>query len=78
MANHHSTEARTQSVRQFISLELETRPTVETAAAAHYLHLAEQTMRIYACKESGPIRPLRISGRLHWKTDDIRKLLGEA
>jgi len=78
MANQLSTEARTQSAQQFTPLELETRPTVDTAAAAHYLHLAKQTLRIYACKESGPIRPIRISGRLHWKTDDIRRLLGAA
>ncbi len=61
--------------RQFTPLELETRPTVATAAAAHYLHLASQTLRIYACKENGPLRPIRISGRLHWKTEDIRRLL---
>ena len=59
----------------FVPLELETRPTVNTAAAAHYLHLAQQTMRIYACKETGPIRPIRINGRLHWETKKIRALL---
>ena len=62
--------------QQFTPLEREDRPTVDTAAAAHYLHLAEQTMRIYACKETGPLRPRRINGRLHWVTADIRKLLG--
>ena len=51
---------------------------VDTAAAAHYLHLAQQTMRIYACKENGPLRPRRINGRLHWVTADIRRLLGVA
>jgi hypothetical protein len=62
----------------FRPLELENRPTVSTAAAAHYLHLAQQTLRIYACKENGPLRPRRINGRLHWVTADIRKLLGVA
>jgi hypothetical protein len=62
-------------IQQFTPLDLETRPTVATAAAAHYLHLASQTLRIYACKESGPLRPIRINGRLHWKTEDIRRLL---
>ena len=64
--------------QQFTPLELETRPTVSTAAASHYLHYAQQSMRIFACKENGPIRPLRIPGssRLHWRTDDIRRLLG--
>lgn len=60
----------------FTPLEFETRPTVSTAAAAHYLHLRPQTLRIYACKECGPLRPLRISKRLHWSTDEIRILLG--
>lgn len=60
----------------FVPLEQEYRPTVNTAAAAHYLHLAEQTLRIYACKESGPLRPLRINGRLHWKTADLKRILG--
>ena len=65
-----------QAPQQFTPLELEQRPTVDTAAAAHYLHLAQQTLRIYACKESGPLRPRRINGRLHWVTADIRRLLG--
>jgi len=67
---------QTQTAQQFTPLELETRPTVATDAAAHYLHLAPQTMRIYACRENGPLRPLRINGRLHWETKKIRELLG--
>jgi hypothetical protein len=71
---------KAQTEQRFTPLELETRPTVDTAAAAHYLHLAQQTLRIYACKESGPLRPRRISGsaKLHWMTADIRRLLGVA
>lgn len=80
-ATHHSIETRQRAAatpQQFTPLELETRPTVDTAAAAYYLHYAQQSMRIFACKEIGPIRPLRLPGssRLHWKTDDIRRLLG--
>lgn len=62
--------------QQFPPLELETRPTVGTAAAAFYLRKATQTMRIYACKENGPLRPIRIGAHLHWKIEDIRRLLG--
>lgn len=62
--------------QQFIPLELETRPTVGTAAASFYLRKATQTLRIYACKENGPIRPIRVGAHLHWKTADIRRLLG--
>lgn len=66
------------SQQQFPPLELETRPTVDTAAAAFYLRKAQQTLRIYACKENGPLRPIRIGAHLHWRTADIRRLLGVA
>lgn len=72
------TREKKQTGQQFPPLEAENRPTVATAAAAHYLHLAQQTLRIYACKEIGPLKPRRINGRLHWVTADIRKLLGVA
>lgn len=62
--------------QSFTPLELETRPTVNTAHAAHYLHKAPQTLRIWACKENGPIRPRRVGANLHWATADIRRLLG--
>lgn len=64
--------------QQFPPLELVTRPTVETAAAAFYLNRRPQTLRIYASRENGPLRPIRVHGRLHWKTDDLRRLLGVA
>ena len=64
--------------QQFPPLELEIRPTVDTAATAYYLHKAQQTLRIWACKENGPIRPIRVGAHLHWRTADIRKLLGVA
>ena len=65
-------------IPQFPPLELVTRPTVDTAAAAFYLNRRPQTLRIYACHENGPLRPIRVHGRLHWKTDDLRRLLGVA
>jgi len=72
--------ATNQSPQQFTPLELETRPTVETAAFAHYMHIAPQTARIHACKETGPIRPLRVPGsaKLHWPTAEIKRVLGVA
>ena len=56
-------------------LELETRSHVETACAAYHLLRKPQTMRVYACLENGPIRPIRINGRLAWPTAAIRALL---
>jgi hypothetical protein len=52
-----------------------TNPTVPTAAAANYLDRQPQTLRQWACLENGAIRPIRINGRLAWKTADIRNLL---
>ena len=64
--------------QQFVPLEEEHRPTVETAAYAHYLHITPQWARVQACKETGPIRPLRIPGsaKLHWPTAEIKRVLG--
>jgi hypothetical protein len=63
--------------QRFTPLDQETRPTVTTAAAAFYLHYAEQSLRIFACKGTGPLRPIRIGNRLHWSTEEIRRLLAE-
>ena len=56
-------------------LDVETRTVIPTAAAAYYLNRASQTLRSWACFESGPIRPVRINGRLAWPVDAIRTLL---
>lgn len=47
-------------------------PTSEAAAA---LNRAPQTLRKWACLENGPIRPLRINGRLAWRVSDLQSLL---
>lgn len=60
---------------QFIPLELETRPAIPTAAAAYHLNRKPQTLRVWACEENGPIRPIRINGRLAWPVSAIRGLL---
>jgi hypothetical protein len=67
-----------QAATQFPTLESVTRPAVDTASAAHYLNCRPQTLRGWACHEDGPLRPVRINGRLHWQTADIRRLLGVA
>ncbi len=60
---------------QFISLENEKRSHVPTAAAAFYLSRQPQTLRSWASSEKGPIRPIRIQGRLAWSIAAIRALL---
>ena len=47
-------------------------PTSEAAAS---INRAPQTLRKWACLECGPIRPIRINGRLAWKVSDLQKLL---
>lgn len=58
-------------------LEAVTRPAVDTAAAAFYLNRAQQTLRIWACKENGPVRPVRINGKLLWPVAELRRLVRE-
>ena len=53
-----------------------TRPVLTTAEAAYYLNRKQQTLRIWACRESGPIRPIRVYGRLGWRLADVRRCLG--
>lgn len=60
----------------FVSLDAETRAAVETACAAYHLNRQPQTLRGWACLENGPLRPLRINGRLAWPTAELRKLCG--
>ncbi len=60
------------------ALEQVTRPALTTPEAAHYLNRAEQTLRIWASKDNGAIRPIRINGRLAWPTAEIKRVLGVA
>lgn len=60
----------------FTPLELETRPTVDTAAAAYYLNRRPQSLRQWACYDDGPIRPLHIHGRLAWSVSELKRVLG--
>jgi hypothetical protein len=63
----------------FPPLEQVTRPAVDTAAAAYYLSRRPQTLRTWAMKDgSGPIRPLRVHGRLAWPVSELRRVLGVA
>jgi hypothetical protein len=51
------------------------RDTLPTHDAAVAINRADQTMRKWACLENGPIRPIRIHGRLAWKVSDLQALL---
>ena len=56
-------------------LEQVTQPTVNTATAAYYLGRRPQTLRAWACLENGPLRPIRIHGRLAWPVAELRRLI---
>ena len=46
-----------------------------TNEAAQIINRQPQTLRKWACLENGPIRPIRIHGRLAWKKSDLEKLI---
>jgi hypothetical protein len=63
---------------QLTPLALETRTVLPTPEAAFHLNRAQQTLRLWACREDGLIRPLRINGRLAWRVSDLKRVLGVA
>ncbi len=63
---------------QLVPLALEARATLPTAEAAGHLHRAQQTLRLWAMREDGPIRPIRVNGRLAWYVADLKRVLGVA
>lgn len=58
-----------------VPLDRETRAALPTLEAAKHLNRAQQTLRLWAMRENGPIRPIRVNGRLAWPVADLRRLL---
>jgi hypothetical protein len=58
-----------------IKLEDEKRSHIDTLTASFYLNRKPQTLRAWACLENGPIRPIRINGRLAWPVSEIKIIL---
>lgn len=56
--------------------EKETRSALPPAEAAFHLNRANQTLRLWAMRNDGPVKCLRTNGRLAWPTDAILRLLG--
>jgi hypothetical protein len=63
---------------QPVSLALEKRAALPTCEAAYHLNRAQQTMRLWAMREDGPLLPMRINGRLAWPVSELRRVLGVA
>lgn len=62
-------------------IDLDTLPDsaiLTTEQAAPTVNRKPQTLRKWASLECGPIRPLRINGRLAWRVSDLRALLAAA
>lgn len=64
------------STVQLTPLHSEARAALPTPEAAAHLNRAQQTLRLWACLENGPIRPIRINGRLAWPVAELRRVLG--
>jgi len=65
------------SVTQFPPLGHDNRTMVGTQEAAYHLDREAHTLRKWACYENGPLRPVRINGRLGWRVADILRILSE-
>ena len=61
--------------KEFQPLEQVTRPTVPTNQAAYYLNRRPQTMRSWSSLQNGPIRAIRVHGRLAWPIEKIKILM---
>lgn len=62
----------------YVPLELINKPNVDTAHAAYLLTRRPQTLRCWASSETGPLRPVRINGRLAWPVSELKRVLGVA
>ena len=77
----HTADTRSaapEQPQQFPPLEQVTKPNLTTTELCHYFNIAEQTAWAWACKESGPVRPIRIGRRLNWPTKAVKQLCGVA
>lgn len=63
---------------QPVPLPLETRSALPTPEAAYHLNRAQQTLRLWAMRNDGPVKALRIHGRLAWPVAEIKALMGVA
>lgn len=70
-------ERSKKTTEQYPALDAQVRIAVSTAEAAFHLGRTPQTLRKWACYEDGPLRPIRIHGRLAWPVAQIKQLLSK-
>lgn len=63
---------------QPVPLAHETRAALPTPEAAFHLNRAQQTLRLWAMRNDGPVTAKRIHGRLAWPVAEIKALMGVA
>lgn len=71
MEKPHHTNSNTPNLDAIAAI----RDFVNTEEAAMLLNRKPQTLRKWACFENGPLRPIRIYGRLMWCVKEIVALL---
>jgi len=64
------------AAKTVVPLAHESRSAIPTADAAHHLNRSAKTLRLWACKGWGPLKPLRVGGRLAWPVSEIKRLMG--
>jgi hypothetical protein len=64
-----------ETTRFTVPLDRETRSALPTPEAAYHLNRAQQTLRLWAMRDNGPIRPIRVHGRLAWPVSELRRIL---
>ena len=57
------------------SLKTETRVAIPNKEAAAALTLRTQTLRAWSSSGTGPIRSIKIGGRIYWRVTDLIRLL---
>jgi hypothetical protein len=64
-----------QSIPEGLAAVANGRDTLPTSEAAHAVNRQSQTLRKWSALGTGPIRPVRINGRLAWRVVDLARLL---
>lgn len=67
-----------QELNSLNALDSIDRQFLTTNEAAHFLNRQPQTLRNWATTNRGPIKCVRLAGRLVWPTDAIRALIATA
>lgn len=57
-------------------LDQVTKPNISTEKAAYYLDRKPGTLNKWAQLGKGPVRPIRVNGRLAWPVAEIKRVLG--